>query len=131
MIPPKMFLSTGVNDEWFFFGHEGIIQTGKVFYGIFQPWHAKLIVHHAKREIIRNKWLFGKDRIYKRFPVAGKAGKKSPVPFLLRANRAAGSVFRSEERRVGKECVSTCRSRWSPSLEKKKDNRMNTRVENK
>src|SRR3546814_19192752 len=25
-----------------------------------------------------------------------------------------GSVGRSEERRVGKECVSTCRSRWSP-----------------
>src|SRR3546814_18074126 len=24
-------------------------------------------------------------------------------------------VLRSEERRVGKECVSTCRSRWSPS----------------
>src|SRR3546814_18364138 len=24
------------------------------------------------------------------------------------------SVGRSEERRVGKECVSTCRSRWSP-----------------
>src|SRR3546814_16659009 len=23
-------------------------------------------------------------------------------------------VWRSEERRVGKECVSTCRSRWSP-----------------
>src|SRR3546814_12670879 len=23
-------------------------------------------------------------------------------------------AFRSEERRVGKECVSTCRSRWSP-----------------
>src|SRR3546814_14475650 len=23
-------------------------------------------------------------------------------------------VFRSEERRVGKECVSTCRFRWSP-----------------
>src|SRR3546814_9175081 len=25
-----------------------------------------------------------------------------------------GVVRRSEERRVGKECVSTCRSRWSP-----------------
>src|SRR3546814_11241636 len=25
------------------------------------------------------------------------------------------SSERSEERRVGKECVSTCRSRWSPS----------------
>src|SRR3546814_14504753 len=24
------------------------------------------------------------------------------------------TVKRSEERRVGKECVSTCRSRWSP-----------------
>src|SRR3546814_6704497 len=24
------------------------------------------------------------------------------------------NFFRSEERRVGKECVSTCRSRWSP-----------------
>ena len=27
---------------------------------------------------------------------------------------AVGQKFRSEERRVGKECVSTCRSRWSP-----------------
>src|SRR3546814_15905870 len=27
---------------------------------------------------------------------------------------------RSEERRVGKECVSTCRSRWSPMHKKKK-----------
>src|SRR3546814_17749196 len=28
---------------------------------------------------------------------------------------------RSEERRVGKECVSTCRSRWSPYQLKKKE----------
>src|SRR3546814_13270657 len=28
---------------------------------------------------------------------------------------------RSEERSVGKECVSTCRSRWSPSPYKKKN----------
>src|SRR3546814_7935792 len=28
--------------------------------------------------------------------------------------QAADVVSRSEERRVGKECVSTCRSRWSP-----------------
>src|SRR3546814_15815653 len=32
----------------------------------------------------------------------------------------AGSMSRSEERRVGKECVSTCRSRWSPYHSKKK-----------
>src|SRR3546814_8603553 len=31
------------------------------------------------------------------------------------AAAAAGALLdRSEERRVGKECVSTCRSRWSP-----------------
>src|SRR3546814_11677136 len=30
---------------------------------------------------------------------------------------------RSEERRVGKECVSTCRSRWSPHHKKKKKNK--------
>src|SRR3546814_11024138 len=29
-------------------------------------------------------------------------------------------ALRSEERRVGKECVSTCRSRWSPVHSKKK-----------
>src|SRR3546814_12750492 len=31
------------------------------------------------------------------------------------------AVDRSEERRVGKECVSTCRSRWSPYHYKKKN----------
>src|SRR3546814_11847327 len=30
-----------------------------------------------------------------------------------------GTEIRSEERRVGKECVSTCRSRWSPYHKKK------------
>src|SRR3546814_9690775 len=34
-----------------------------------------------------------------------------PAP---RALRPTSPPMRSEERRVGKECVSTCRSRWSP-----------------
>src|SRR3546814_9773023 len=29
-------------------------------------------------------------------------------------HKVALATVRSEERRVGKECVSTCRSRWSP-----------------
>src|SRR3546814_8649309 len=33
---------------------------------------------------------------------------------------SAWAALRSEERRVGKECVSTCRSRWSPYHYKKK-----------
>src|SRR3546814_7276815 len=31
-----------------------------------------------------------------------------------RVEAVASYLERSEERRVGKECVSTCRSRWSP-----------------
>src|SRR3546814_16974932 len=38
----------------------------------------------------------------------------------------AATVSRSEERRVGKECVSTCRSRWSPDHLKKKTKKDNT-----
>src|SRR3546814_2133487 len=34
--------------------------------------------------------------------------------------RAIESYYRSEERRVGKECVRTCRSGWSPYHKKKK-----------
>src|SRR3546814_15517433 len=34
-------------------------------------------------------------------------------PFII-AGHSQGALHRSEERRVGKECVSTCRSRWSP-----------------
>src|SRR3546814_17034832 len=36
---------------------------------------------------------------------------------LIAATKSPGDLFasfRSEERRVGKECVSTCRSRWEP-----------------
>src|SRR3546814_4443966 len=40
------------------------------------------------------------------------------LPFWTRAAERAlkrsANYERSEERRVGKECVSTCRSRWSP-----------------
>src|SRR3546814_1660164 len=35
-------------------------------------------------------------------------------PAVQARHDLAGQDVRSEERRVGKECVSTCRSRWSP-----------------
>src|SRR3546814_13232231 len=37
-----------------------------------------------------------------------------PAPIGRGDARAEIDQRRSEERRVGKECVSTCRSRWSP-----------------
>src|SRR3546814_4481219 len=42
------------------------------------------------------------------------AGFASWASLLILGN-AAAYALRSEERRVGKECVSTCRSRWSPA----------------
>src|SRR3546814_3397598 len=36
------------------------------------------------------------------------------VPMALATGTGAEVQKRSEERRVGKECVSKCRSRWSP-----------------
>src|SRR3546814_18054645 len=38
----------------------------------------------------------------------------SAVEFGKDEERVRALAGRSEERRVGKECVSTCRSRWSP-----------------
>src|SRR3546814_2650271 len=43
------------------------------------------------------------------------ASDSAPSRTVFDAMRALGVTdSRSEERRVGKECVSTCRSRWSP-----------------
>src|SRR3546814_13343948 len=60
--------------------------------------------------------------------VYSKGWRRWPKSWLYKTDNAAGDIpgfmhyhlGRSEERRVGKECVSTCRSRWSPYHEKKK-----------
>src|SRR3546814_2553734 len=41
-------------------------------------------------------------------------GFRKPVDHTRRKDAVEIFRIRSEERRVGKECVSTCRSRWSP-----------------
>src|SRR3546814_17410382 len=42
-------------------------------------------------------------------------------PVALAFGTGKGDARRSEERRVGKACVRTCRSRWSPYNSKKKE----------
>src|SRR3546814_15733694 len=45
----------------------------------------------------------------------GVVGEDDLAGRLHQRDVAAGGDRRSEERRVGQECVSPCRSRWSPS----------------
>src|SRR3546814_11325839 len=59
--------------------------------------------------------LWSKDRL-----VAGKLfSADSDKVYRVRSD-LMGTATRSEERRVGKECVSTCRARWEPYTYKKK-----------
>src|SRR3546814_14466845 len=43
-----------------------------------------------------------------------RLGKSRVIGSEILGMDQPGEGVRSEERRVGKECVSTCRSRWSP-----------------
>src|SRR3546814_18869189 len=69
-------------------------------------------------------------------PVSEMDGKKAAraAPILARAARSFSSAanmsgrVRSEERRVGKECVRTCSSRWSP-YHQNKNNRHSKMLE--
>src|SRR3546814_19129135 len=63
----------------------------------------------------------------KRHAVAGILAVLSVITFLDRmaiaiTGPAIQKELRSEKRRVGKECVSTCRSRWSPNHYNKNNN---------
>src|SRR3546814_19920355 len=70
----------------------------------------------AKFNCTRNKFLRADD-LFAEFFIDGLAGRDEGV-FVDLVDLHAGVLKlaqqRSEERRVGKECVSTCRSRWSP-----------------
>src|SRR3546814_8231120 len=46
-------------------------------------------------------------------PLRYRSASPTSAQNVVAGNRAC-ALWRSEERRVGKECVSTCRSRWSP-----------------
>src|SRR3546814_15636394 len=51
--------------------------------------------------------------------VGGRQPAVKGISFKLRKGECLGLIGRSAERRVGKECVSTCRSRWSPYNQKR------------
>src|SRR3546814_10728145 len=62
-------------------------------------------------ERYRNGWTVNRPRVATYY----SQGPDGYIDYPVHADRAAASFSdRSEERRVGNECVSTCRSRLSP-----------------
>src|SRR3546814_14723793 len=57
--------------------------------------------------------------VIKRFALRTNAAARLDA-MLDAAVRRIDEAYRSEERRVGKVCVSTCRYRWTPAHNKKK-----------
>ena len=65
-------------------------------------------VGNAKQAAHYYSTAFGMRRTAYRGPETGYSDE------AVHVLESGGARFRSEERRVGKECQSTCRSRWSP-----------------
>src|SRR3546814_16684431 len=59
--------------------------------------------------------------IRKKMPTNSPSAVPRRTEVRLKRHKWLCATRRSEERRVGKECVSTCRSRWSQYHSKKKD----------
>src|SRR3546814_17694629 len=69
---------------------------------------------NALQKLPRLLFRFAQVLLFCSSPVALLPGSRT-----ISIGRLHSFFLRSEERRVGKECVSTCRSRWSPYHEKK------------
>ena len=65
-----------------------------------------LPVHRLDRSI---------DYVKDRAKTTKNAGSlEEAIDYALNREKTEQTIFRSEERRVGKECFRLCRSRWSP-----------------
>src|SRR3546814_8574634 len=60
------------------------------------------------------RWIAGKPDLHRyALDHANEVSRRIVCGEQAEGRPAAGCKARSEERRVGKECVSTCRSRWA------------------
>src|SRR3546814_4425868 len=65
-------------------------------------------------EILPQRLRCGEAMPGNHFAQGGEVERCHVIPIRSCRAKSRHAAQRSEERRVGKECVSTCRSRWSP-----------------
>src|SRR3546814_13566820 len=87
--------------------------------------HAAVVARHRYRDVLtvgrtQHALEFGvlEEILDRHFPCRGDPGKDQQQDCKQVSH--CWSPLRSEERRVGRGCVSTCRTRWSWIYEKKK-----------
>src|SRR3546814_16685895 len=93
--------------------------TVAIFCGIFATIAAILVAtvgsdRNAERQRIRLDRVGVRPAAYAEADLAATISRRDRQNRQQRMENLFGHSLRSEERRVGKECVSTCRSRWSP-----------------
>src|SRR3546814_16542072 len=78
----------------------------------------RLRLGEEQREAERSSWMglpvTRSELLLPILKIISDKGKAAPRELYDEIGDLFGLDQRSEERRVGKECVSTCRSRWSP-----------------
>src|SRR3546814_11626855 len=92
---------------------QGFVLAGQVVERALQARHVGRGFAQRTRELLQGREAVEFERIeggIAGFMLALVAGDD----LRLGLDVEAAQLVRSEERRVGKECVSTCRSRWSP-----------------
>src|SRR3546814_19682220 len=80
----------------------------------------------AKEVLAKVKPIFKTEHPVVIFPSSGTGAWEAALVNTLSPGDSVLMYERSEERRVGKECGSTCRSRWSQDHEKKKNQKRRT-----
>src|SRR3546814_14938065 len=120
-----VYAQGGVEDErrqtdGLIVGVENVVEPRHRPVEIPEEAHARPLPRHARLVPVGLIGRYAEEGAVRVVEGAVRGGQKPDrIAGLTRRGRAVEGQ-RSEERRVGKECVSTCRSRWSPYNYKKK-----------
>src|SRR3546814_713566 len=99
-------------------GHTGLLSPFAFVPAVRDSWDGEIVVGGGIHTgaAVRAALALGADYAYvgTHFIASEESLAKPDYKQMLVDAEAADIIVRSEESRVGKECVSTCRSRWSP-----------------